>query len=65
MTQEVVLDKGVKIVDCPGVVLEDIGKDMEGEAGRKRAAEIMLRNCVKAELVDDPVSPGMSSDLHM
>jgi len=65
VTQEVVLDKGVKIVDCPGVVLEDIGKDMEGEAGRKRAAEIMLRNCVKAELVDDPVSPGMSSDLHM
>ena len=61
VTQEVVLDKGVKIVDCPGVVLEDIGKDMTGEAGRKRAAEIMLRNCVKAELVDDPVSPGKMS----
>jgi nuclear GTP-binding protein len=58
VTQEVVLDKGVKIVDCPGVVLEDISKDMTGEAGRKRAAEIMLRNCVKAELVDDPVTPG-------
>ena len=59
VVQEVVLDKGVKIMDCPGVVLEDVGgRDMDGEAGRRKAAEIMLRNCVKAELVDDPVAPG-------
>lgn len=58
MTQEVVLDKGVKIVDCPGVVLEDVTKDMDGAEGRRRAAEIMLRNCIKAELVEDPVAPG-------
>ncbi|WVQ94626.1 hypothetical protein IAU59_001706 [Kwoniella sp. CBS 9459] len=57
IVQEVVLDKGVKILDCPGVVLEDIGRDMEGEAGKRKQAEIMLRNCVKAELVEDPISP--------
>ncbi|WVR03890.1 hypothetical protein IAU60_000889 [Kwoniella sp. DSM 27419] len=57
LVQEVVLDKGVKILDCPGVVLEDIGREMEGDIGKRRQAEIMLRNCVKAELVEDPVSP--------
>lgn len=60
VVQEVVLDKGVKILDCPGVVLEDIGQQMYGldeAASRRRQAEIMLRNCVKAELVEDPISP--------
>lgn len=57
VVQEVVLDKGVKIVDCPGVVLEDFGREMTGEEGRRRQAEIMLRNCVKAELVEDPIAP--------
>ncbi|AGV14692.1 nuclear GTP-binding protein, variant [Cryptococcus neoformans var. grubii H99] len=57
VVQEVALDKGVKILDCPGVVLEDVGSHMEGEEGRRRRAEIMLRNCVKAELVQDPISP--------
>ena len=58
VVQEVVLDKGVKIVDCPGVVLEDISREADGEAGRRRQAEIMLRNCIKAELVEDPIAPG-------
>nr|XP_018264610.1 nuclear GTP-binding protein [Kwoniella dejecticola CBS 10117]OBR86768.1 nuclear GTP-binding protein [Kwoniella dejecticola CBS 10117] len=57
VVQEVVLDKGVKILDCPGVVLEDIGRATEGEEGKRRQAEIMLRNCIKAELVEDPISP--------
>ncbi|KAK6907257.1 nuclear GTP-binding protein [Kwoniella mangroviensis CBS 8886] len=57
VVQEVVLDKGVKILDCPGVVLEDIGRSTEGEEGKKKQAEIMLRNCIKAELVEDPISP--------
>lgn len=62
VVQEVALDKGVKILDCPGVVLEDVGSHMEGEEGRRRQAEIMLRNCVKAELVQDPISPGKSAE---
>ncbi|GFZ42663.1 hypothetical protein JCM24511_00380 [Saitozyma sp. JCM 24511] len=57
VVQEVVLDKGVKILDCPGVVLEDFGREMDNEDGRRRQAEIMLRNCIKAELVEDPISP--------
>nr|XP_019012172.1 nuclear GTP-binding protein [Kwoniella pini CBS 10737]OCF50953.1 nuclear GTP-binding protein [Kwoniella pini CBS 10737] len=57
VVQEVVLDKGVKILDCPGVVLEDIGRAMDGEEGKRKQAEIMLRNCIKAELVEDPISP--------
>lgn len=57
LVQEVVLDKGVKILDCPGVVLEDIGREYEGEGGKEKQAELMLRNCVKAEIIDDPVSP--------
>ncbi|KAK4687403.1 nuclear GTP-binding protein, partial [Tremellales sp. Uapishka_1] len=57
VVQEVALDKGVKILDCPGVVLEDFGRDTEGEEARKRQAEVMLRNCVKAELVEDPTAP--------
>ena len=58
VTQEVVLDKGVRIIDCPGVVLEDIGREGDDEEGKKRRAEIMLRNCIKPESVDDPIAPG-------
>ena len=58
VVQEVVLDKGVKIVDCPGVVLEDIGREGDDDEGKKRRAEVMLRNCIKPESVDDPISPG-------
>ena len=58
VVQEVLLDTKVKILDCPGVILEDFGREIEGEEGRRRQAEIMLRNCVKAELVEDPFAPG-------
>ena len=58
VVQEVVLDKGVKILDCPGVVLEDLSR----EESEKKRAEIMLRNCIKAELVDDPITPGRRSE---
>ena len=57
VVQEVLLDKGVKILDCPGVVLEDIGREFAGPEGRRRQAEIMLRNCIKPELVEDPTAP--------
>ena len=58
VVQEVVLDKGVKILDCPGVVLEDSSIARGGEEGTRKGAEIMLRNCIKPELVDDPITPG-------
>lgn len=57
--QEVVLDKGVKVLDCPGVVLDDfdrmgLGLD-ESEKGRRKGA-VLLRNCVKVEEVEDPTA---------
>lgn len=57
VTQEVILDKGVKIIDCPGVVLADMGLSGSDEQSRAKQAEIMLRNCIKAELVEDPIAP--------
>ncbi|KAI4365743.1 hypothetical protein MLD38_021705 [Melastoma candidum] len=46
--QEVQLDKNVKLLDCPGVVmLKSSGND----------AAIALRNCKRIEKLDDPISP--------
>lgn len=46
--QEVQLDRNVKLLDCPGVVmLKSGGND----------ASIALRNCKRIEKLDDPVSP--------
>jgi nuclear GTP-binding protein len=56
--QEVMLDKGVKVLDCPGVVLEDFGAHQEGEEERRRRlGEVMLRNCIKVEEIEDPIAP--------
>ncbi|KAL1211918.1 Guanine nucleotide-binding protein-like NSN1 [Cardamine amara subsp. amara] len=46
--QEVHLDKNVKLLDCPGVVML---KSSENDAS------IALRNCKRIEKLDDPVSP--------
>lgn len=47
--QEVHLDKDVKLLDCPGVVmLSSAAND----------ASIALRNCKRIEKLDDPVGPG-------
>lgn len=60
VVQEVALDKGVKILDCPGIVFDPAGEDpgLSEEERRKKRGEVILRNCVKAELVEDPISPG-------
>lgn len=46
--QEVQLDKNVKLLDCPGVVML---KSVESDA------TIALRNCKRIEKLDDPVGP--------
>lgn len=46
--QEVQLDKNVKLLDCPGVVLL---RSSENDAS------IALRNCKRIEKLDDPVGP--------
>ena len=45
--QEVQLDKHVKLLDSPGIVMA---------AGDTDAATI-LKNCVKVESIDDPTAP--------
>ncbi|KAK4785003.1 hypothetical protein SAY86_001692 [Trapa natans] len=46
--QEVQLDKNVKLLDCPGVVmLRSTGND----------ATITLRNCKRIEKLEDPIAP--------
>uniref|UniRef100_H2Z4T2 Guanine nucleotide-binding protein-like 3 N-terminal domain-containing protein n=1 Tax=Ciona savignyi TaxID=51511 RepID=H2Z4T2_CIOSA len=45
--QEVVLNKNIKILDCPGIVMVTGTSD----------AAVILRNCVKVESLDDPVNP--------
>lgn len=47
--QEVQLDKNVKLLDCPGVVML---KSVENDAS------IALRNCKRIEKLDDPIAPG-------
>lgn len=46
--QEVHLDKNVKLLDCPGVVML---KSTENDAS------VALRNCKRIEKLDDPISP--------
>ncbi|KAJ9169737.1 hypothetical protein P3X46_017894 [Hevea brasiliensis] len=46
--QEVQLDKNVKLLDCPGVVLLKSGEN---------DASIALRNCKRIEKLDDPINP--------
>ncbi|KAI0218800.1 Guanine nucleotide-binding protein-like 3 [Lamellibrachia satsuma] len=45
--QEVQLDKHIKLLDCPGIVMALAGSDEQA----------ILRNCVKLESLDDPIAP--------
>lgn len=47
--QEIQLDKNVKLLDCPGVVMLRSGES---------DAAIALRNCKRIEKLDDPIAPG-------
>jgi len=47
--QEVQLDKKVKLLDCPGIVF--------ASGSSEDAGEILLRNCVRIEKIEDPIKP--------
>ncbi|TPX30508.1 hypothetical protein SmJEL517_g05944 [Synchytrium microbalum] len=49
-SQEIHLDKNIKLLDCPGIVFSRQMSDAD-------AADVVLRNCVKVELVADPIAP--------
>ncbi|KAF5930600.1 hypothetical protein HYC85_031473 [Camellia sinensis] len=46
--QEVHLDKNIKLLDCPGVVMLKSGEN---------EASVALRNCKKIEKLEDPIGP--------
>ncbi|KAJ2959818.1 hypothetical protein NQZ79_g4784 [Umbelopsis isabellina] len=51
VAQQITLDKNIKLLDCPGIVFAAQGHNGESDA------EVLLRNCVKVELLDDPITP--------
>jgi nuclear GTP-binding protein len=50
VAQIITLDKNIKLLDCPGIVFSKSTND-------KDSAQVLLRNCVKVELLEDPISP--------
>lgn len=46
--QEVQLDKNVRLLDCPGIVMA---------TGDEASAHTILRNAVKVEQIEDPTAP--------
>lgn len=50
VAQAIHLDKNIKLLDCPGIVFSQA-------TNQKDAAQVLLRNCIKVELLEDPISP--------
>ncbi|KAL2918845.1 nuclear GTP-binding protein nug1 [Polyrhizophydium stewartii] len=50
VSQTIHLDKNIKLLDCPGIVFSRSTSDED-------AAQVLLRNCVKVELLEDPSGP--------
>jgi nuclear GTP-binding protein len=57
--QSVQLERGMKIVDSPGVVFDDEDELAGGGVGGKKGS-VLLRNVVKVEDVEDPIAVGTS-----
>ncbi|ORY47666.1 P-loop containing nucleoside triphosphate hydrolase protein, partial [Rhizoclosmatium globosum] len=53
VAQQIHLDKNIKLLDCPGIVFSKESPSNDPKA----QAEVLLRNCVKSELIDDPITP--------
>jgi nuclear GTP-binding protein len=51
VAQQITLDKNIKLLDCPGIVFAQQGQNGQSDA------EIALRNCIKVELLEDPITP--------
>ncbi|RKP18309.1 P-loop containing nucleoside triphosphate hydrolase protein [Rozella allomycis CSF55] len=47
-SQEIHLDKNIKLLDCPGIVFS---------AGKRADKDLLLRNCIKVDDIEDPVPP--------
>ncbi|KAJ3762033.1 hypothetical protein EV360DRAFT_79679 [Lentinula raphanica] len=53
--QSVQLERGMRIVDSPGVVFDDGDEEFKGQ----KKGSVLLRNVVKVEDVDDPIAETM------
>ncbi|RKP37495.1 P-loop containing nucleoside triphosphate hydrolase protein, partial [Dimargaris cristalligena] len=55
VAQEIHLDKNVKLLDSPGIVF---AKPPNADSSNgKVMADVMLRNCIKVDLLEDPIAP--------
>ncbi|KAL0573952.1 nuclear GTP-binding protein nug1 [Marasmius crinis-equi] len=50
--QSVQLERGIRIVDSPGVVFDDDDEEVKGQ----KKGSVLLRNVVRVEDVDDPIA---------
>ncbi|KAJ8324590.1 hypothetical protein BDV3_003296 [Batrachochytrium dendrobatidis] len=50
VSQAIHLDKNIKLLDCPGIVFSRSNNEED-------AAQVLLRNCVKVELLEDTLGP--------
>lgn len=55
--QSIQLERGIKVVDSPGVVFDE-ENDTDGKSAKK--GSVLLRNVVKVEDIDDPIAVGES-----
>ncbi|CEH15196.1 GTPase [Ceraceosorus bombacis] len=56
VSQVVALDKSLKLIDCPGIVLFDKGEKARMQSVGNLMA-LGLGNTIKVELIEDPVTP--------
>lgn len=58
--QTIQLERGLKVIDSPGVVFDD--DDFDDGKGQSRS-NVLLRNVVKVDDIEDPIALGMSTSL--
>lgn len=54
--QSIQLERGMRIVDSPGVVFDEDDDNNDGKGQQK--GSVLLRNVVKVEDVEDPIAVG-------
>lgn len=54
--QSIQLERGMRIVDSPGVVFDE--DDDVGDGKGQKKGSVLLRNVVKVEDVEDPIAVG-------
>lgn len=54
--QSVQLERGMRIIDSPGVVFDE--DDYDNGKGTSKKGSVLLRNVVKVEDVEDPIAVG-------